>query len=185
MPLETADATITVHRDPGNTVEDATRAQIPGLLCGVLRKPGERQFFRLELAKGQKIVVRAEAKAFNSPADLEIAVTDAAGKELRRISENAQEEIVLDFAANKSGIYHLSVRDLNRDGGPAFAYRLTVRTSQPQVQVLAEVEGLTVPRGAYQPVPLTVTRSDYAGPISLTLVGAPPGVTLTPNEIPA
>jgi hypothetical protein len=34
-------------------------------------------------------------------------------------------------------------------------------------------------------VPLTVTRSDYDGPIALTLAGAPPGVTLTPNEIDA
>jgi hypothetical protein len=34
-------------------------------------------------------------------------------------------------------------------------------------------------------VPLTVTRADYAGPISLALVGAPPGVTLTPDEIGA
>ncbi len=183
LPLEASDAEITVHREPGNTAEDATRAKIPGLLCGVLRKPGERQFFRLELAKGQKIQVRAEAKAFNSPADLELFVTDAAGKELRRIGENQQEEVVLDFAAGNAGIYHLAVRDLNRAGGPAFAYRLEVRTGQPQVQVSAEAEGLTVPRGSYQPVPLTIIRTDYAGPISLTLVGAPPGVTLTPNEI--
>ena len=52
-------------------------------------------------------------------------------------------------------------------------------------QVTADVEGLTVPRGDYQPVPLTVVRTDYAGPIALTLAGAPPGVTLTPSEIPA
>src|SRR5262249_4292567 len=81
------------------------------------------------------------------------------------------------------GMYHLSVRDASRDGGAAFAYRLEVRTGQPQVQVTAEAEGLTVPRGSYQPVPLTVVRTDYAGPVSLTLVGAPPGVTLTPTEI--
>jgi len=30
---------------------------------------------------------------------------------------------------------------------------------------------------------LAVTRSDYTGKIALTLVGAPPGVTITPNEI--
>jgi hypothetical protein len=53
------------------------------------------------------------------------------------------------------------------------------------VQVTAEVEGLTLPRGDYQTVPLTVTRSDYAGKVALTLVGAPPGMTLTPSEIDA
>jgi hypothetical protein len=184
LPLEATDAEVTVHQSPGNTIDDATPAKAPGMLCGVLQKAGERQFFRLELTKGQKIQVRAEARAFNSPADLEIAITDAKGKELRRAGENIQkEEIVLDFSAGAPGVYGLSVRDVNRDGGPAFAYRLEVRTPQPQVQVTAEVEGLTVPLGNYQPVPLTVTRTDYAGKIALTLVGAPPGVTLTPNEI--
>jgi hypothetical protein len=183
LPLEATDAAVTVHQEPGTTVAQATPARLPGLLCGVLRKPGESNYYRLELTKGQKIQVRAEARAFNSPADLELAITDAAGKELRRVSENAQEEIVLDFAAGTPGSYGLRVRDLNRDGGPAFAYRLEVRTGQPLVQATAEVEGLTVPRGSYQPVPLTVTRTDYAGPIALTLLGAPPGVLLTPAEI--
>jgi hypothetical protein len=185
LPLEATDSDLTVHQSPGNTMEVSTPAKVPGMLCGVLQKPGERQFFRLELAKGQRIQVRAEARAFNSPADLEIAFTDAKGKELRRAAENAQEEIVLDFNAGNPGVYGLTVRDLNRDGGPAFAYRIEVRKPQPQVQVTAEVEGLTVPRGDYLPVPLTVKHTDYTGKVSLTLVGAPPGMTLSPNEIGA
>jgi len=177
LPLEATDAEVTVHREPG------TPAKLPGFLCGVLRQPGERQSFRLELAKGQKIQVRAEARALNSPADLELAITDTAGKELRRAGESPLEEAVLDFSVGAAGSYGLTVRDLARAGGPAFAYRLEARIGQPQIRVLAEVEGLTVPRGAYQPVPLTVTRTDYTGPVSLTLVGAPSGVTLTPSEI--
>ncbi|HYT93476.1 MAG TPA: hypothetical protein VEL76_32460 [Gemmataceae bacterium] len=186
LPLEATAAEVTVHQAPGNSLDAATPAKVPGMLCGVLRKPNERQFFRLELAKGQRIQVRAEARAFNSPADLELTITDGKGKELRRVTENVQkEEVVLDFNAGTPGVYGLTVRDVNRDGGPAFAYRLEVRTGQPQIQVTAEVEGLTLPRGDYQPVPLTVTRTDYTGPIALTLAGAPSGVTLTPNEIDA
>src|SRR5260370_21054500 len=117
------------------------------------------------------------------PRALYLRITATAGKELRRVTENAREVVVHDFAAGNAGMYHLAVRDLNRDGGPAFAYRLEVRTGQPQVQVMAEGEGLTVPRGTYQPVPLTVTRTDYASPVALTLLGAPPGVALSPNEI--
>ena len=186
LPMEATDTPVIVHQTPGNTIDDGTLAKLPGMWCGVLQKPGDRHFYRLELAKGQRIQVRADARAFNSPADLEIAFTDAKGKELRRVGENIQkDEIVLDFNAGAPGIYGLSVRDVNRDGGPAFGYRLEVRTPQPQIQVLAEVEGLTVPRGDYQPVPLTVTRSDYAGKIALSLVGAPPGVILMPSEIDA
>ncbi len=185
LPMEATDTAVIVHQAPGNTIDDGTTGKVPGMWCGVLQKPGDRHFFRLDLTKGQRIQVRAEARAFNSPAELEIAITDAKGKEIRRVGENAQEEIVLDFNAGTPGIHGLTVRDANRDGGPAFAYRLDVRTPAPSVSVTADVEGLSVPRGDYQPVPLTVTRSEYAGKIALTLVGAPPGVTLTPNEIDA
>jgi hypothetical protein len=91
----------------------------------------------------------------------------------------------LEFSAPKDGTYCLAVRDLARDGGKACAYRLEVRGSPPSPEVLAEVEGLTVPRGGHQIVPLKVTRNGYAGPIALELAGAPAGVTLSPREIPA
>jgi hypothetical protein len=186
LPLEATESAVIVHQGPGNTIDEGTPAKVPAALCGILQKPGERHFFKLDLTKGQRIVVRAEARAFNSPADLEIAVTDAKGKELRRAAESAQtEDIVLDFSAGAPGVYGLAVRDLNRDGGPAFAYRLDVRTWAPSFAVVAEVEGLTVPRTDWQPVPLLVTRDGYAGKIALALVGAPPGVTLTPTEIDA
>ncbi|HZZ80107.1 MAG TPA: hypothetical protein VFE62_16455 [Gemmataceae bacterium] len=185
IPFEASDAYLTIHQAPGDSMESGTPAKVPGVLCGILQKPGARHFYRLDLGKGQRIQVRAEARAFNSPADLEIAITDAKGKELRRATENQQEEILLDFNAGAPGIYGLSVRDLNRDGDPTFSYRLEVAPPRPRIQVNAEVEGLTVPRGDYQPVPLTVTRSDYAGKIALKLVGAPAGVTLTPSEIDA
>ena len=185
IPLESADADVTVEQEPNNTLEQATPAKVPGVLCGVLGEPCDHDVFRLDLAKDQKIRIRAEARPFNSPADLEIVLTDAKGQELRRASDAAQEDVVnLEFTAPAAGAYGLMVRDLERDGGPAFTYRLDVR-SGPQLAVTADVEGLTVPQGGYQPVPLTVVRTDYAGPVTLTLVGAPPGVTLTPNEIPA
>jgi hypothetical protein len=181
LPLQATSADVTVRHGPGTPLNDRAATKVPGIICGTLVK-GEREFYRLDLAKGQRIVVRAEARAFNSAADLEIAITDAKGKELRRAGENAQEEVVLDFTANQAGAYGLSVRDLLREGG---AYRLEVRDGSPAVSIVAEVEGLTVPSGDWQPVPMTVTRDGYGGKIALTLVGAPPGVTLTPSEIDA
>src|SRR5205814_1839032 len=48
-----------------------TPATVPGALYGVLKQPGRRQCFAVQLEKGQRIFLRAEAKALNSPADLE------------------------------------------------------------------------------------------------------------------
>src|SRR5262249_34967658 len=150
-----------------------------------LAKPGERHYFRLELAKGQAIQVTGHARWLNSPVDLDLALTDAAGKVLRPVAEGPDDTVQLEFTAPNAGAYYLSVRDLARDGGPADAGRLEVRSGPRGGGATAEVEGLTVPRESYQPIPLSVSRGGYAGPITLTLDGTPAGVTLTPSEIPA
>ena len=156
----------------------ATPAPVPGTLAGVLRTPGARDLFLLKLEKGQRVFVRGEAKALNSPAELELSLTDRVG----RVVRNGQDDS-LDYTAGAAGEFGLVVRDQLRDGSDAHAYRLTMRSDPFPPQLTAEVEGLTLPRGSYQPVPIVVTRPD--GPLSLSLEGAPPGLTLTPSEISA
>ena len=162
----------------------ATPAAVPGTLCGVLRTPGRADAFRLRLHQGQRLYIRGEAKPLNSPADLEIAVTDRTGRELRRTGETLN-EVSFDFTAPATGDYGLIVRDALRDGGDAFAYRVFVRDTPFPPRLTAEVEGLTVPRGSYQPVPILITRNGTAGPIKLKLLGAPSGLRLVPDEIAA
>jgi hypothetical protein len=75
------------------------------------------------------------------------------------------------------------VRDQLRDGGDAFTYRVTVSDKPFPPVLLAEVEGLTLPQGSAQPIPINVARTGTSGPIKLKLLGAPPGLKLTPDEI--
>lgn len=160
----------------------ATLAKVPGVMCGVLRIPGERQTFQFELTKGQKIAVQAEAKALNSPVDLDVVLVDKVGRELRRANE-VKDEVTFDFTAQNAGSYGIMVRDQLRDGGPAFAYRITVVDGLLPPSLSADIEGLTIPQGTYQPVPIAVTRNGHVGPIALKLIGAPAGVTITPDTI--
>lgn len=155
---------------------------MPGELWGTLPEPGARTTFAVTLTKGQKVHVRGDAAALNSPADPEVFVLDRTGRELRRTGD-ADVETPFDFTAPADGEYRLAVRDKQRDGGPDFAFRLTVRNDPFPPKLAAEVEGLTVPQGSYQPVPILVTRYGTAGPIKLSLRGAPKGLTLSPAEI--
>ncbi|WP_088254189.1 hypothetical protein [Fimbriiglobus ruber] len=161
----------------------ATPAVVPGVLCGVLARPGERHTFALELAKGQSIYVRSEGRGLQSPADVEVTLTDRVGRELRRSTDDRDDATNLEFTANTAGLYGLTVHDQARDGGAAFAYRITVGDRPFPPLLVAEVEGLTIPRQSYQPIPITVTRGAARGTIKLTLLGAPPGLTLAPDEI--
>jgi hypothetical protein len=183
VPLLASSADVTVAEPTSRTMEQAAKAKVPGILCGVLDQPGARDFFRLDLDKGQRIRVRGEARPLHSPADLELAIVDAKGAELRRASDPGRDEVTLDFAAPAAGPFYLTARDLSRDGGPAFAYRIDVRAPEPTFTVTADTEGLTLPQGGYQSVPLVVTRSEKFGIIKFRLAGAPPGVTLSPDEI--
>jgi hypothetical protein len=185
LPVCVSDAEAVVAATSATTAQQGTTAKVPAELCGVLSKPGERQFFRLELAKGQAIHATGYGRWLNSLIDMELTLTDDTGRVLRQANEAPDETARLEFTAPKAGIYCLAVRDLLRDGGPACAYRVEVRGEPPAPLVVADVEGLTVPRDSYQPVPLTVTRNGHGGPIALTLAGAPAGVTLSPTEIPA
>jgi hypothetical protein len=184
LPVESGDAPAFVAGPDAVTPDTAAPAQAPGQLCGVLARPGERQYFRLALARGQSIQVCGHARWHNSPVDPEVTVTDNTGRVLSRANEGPDDTVRLSFTAPATGDYFLAVRDLARDGGPAYAYRLEVQNGAPLPEITTEVEGLTVPREAYQPVALAVTRNGYTGPIPLTLLGAPAGVSLSPDTIP-
>ena len=182
VPLTTADGPVTVANENG----EPTPAGFPGEFCGVLRKPGARHVFTLKFGKGQKLFLRGETRSLNSPVDLELSLLDKAGKEVRRGAESrGSDETTLEFAAGAEGEYQLVVRDALREGGDDAAYRLSARADPFPPQVVAEAEGLAVPQGDHQILPITVTRAaGTKGPINLKLLGAPPGIALAPTLIP-
>ena len=49
VPLFAATGDVTIAKKPCDTREQATPAKLPGTLCGVLDKPGDREHFRLDL----------------------------------------------------------------------------------------------------------------------------------------
>lgn len=182
VPMTNSEGPVTVANESG----EPTPATFPGALCGVLRQPGARHVFDLKFEKGQKLFLCGEAKSLNSPVDLEVALLDKSGKEVRRGSEaRGTDEVTLEFVAGAAGEYQLAVRDALREGGDDAVYRLLARNDPFPPQLLAEAEGLAVPRGDHQILPITVTRSPGAkGAIRLRLLGAPRGISLSPSSIP-
>lgn len=191
VPLAITDLPTHVEVEPNDTIETATLVtgerehRVPATLNGVLGKPGDVDWFAFELAKDQKLNIHSFARTIGSAADLELIMFDADGREVRRVDDTELDEASFAFIAGKAGLYRLQVRDIARDGGSEFAYRIEVRAGGPQFQLLSETADLTVPQGTYQPLSLKVTRTEFKGEIRLELRGAPAGVTLEPNVIPA
>ncbi len=184
VPVILTDADVYAAPKEATSPKGAAEPKAPGVLAGALPASG-RQLFRLPLEKGQVVFATAHGRRLNSPAELEIALTDEKGNEVRRAAQGEDDTARFDFTAPRTGDYFLSVRDTLREGGPACAYLVELRGERTPPAVMAEVEGLTVPRGGHQIVPLVATRNGDNAAIPLSLEGAPPGVTLTPDEIPA
>ncbi len=186
VPLEVTDLPSQIEVEPNDTLETATPVKVPATVNGVLGKPGDSDWFTFDLAQGQKLRFQGIARTLGSAADLEIVLFDADGREVRRVDDDPDlEEGSFAFVAGKAGAHRLQVRDVARDGGPDFAYRVDVRAGGPQIQLRAEAADLTIPQGTWQPLPLKITRTEFSGEIKLELRGAPPGMTLEPAVIPA
>jgi hypothetical protein len=186
IPLTVTDLPPTREAEPNDTVETATLSVVPGTLNGLFDKPGDRDWYSFDLAKDQKLNFQGVARTIGSAADLELVLFDTDGREVRRVDDAADlEEGSFAFTAGKPGLHRLQVREVSRDGGPEFAYRIDVRPGGPQFQLAAEASDLTVPQGSHQTLPIKVTRTEYNGEIQLALRGAPAGLSLDPAVIPA
>ncbi len=182
-----------IETEPNDDRDAANRVTIPATLHGVLQSVGDVDCFTFEMKQGKMMTFRGEARAIGSPADLELVLLNHDGREVRRIDdvvvhgpgENWSADASFDFSAPKDGIHTLCVRDMAGEGGAAYAYRVEVTASVPRLELKSAVSRVTLPRENYQPIPLTLTRSHFAGPVVLELIGAPAGVTLEPTVIPA
>jgi hypothetical protein len=90
------------------------------------------------------------------------------------------------FDPPADGEYRVRVADSRGQGGPAFAYRLTVRPPRPDFSLRLSNQAPKVWRGGAVPITVTATRRDgYAGPIEVSLDGLPSGFHSAPTRVEA
>jgi hypothetical protein len=184
LQLVAADCDNHVETEPNDTLQTATVVTVPANLHGCLATPGDRDWFAFELTQGQKLEVRGESWSLGSAADLELAIVDPTGREVQRIDDVLLDEASFRFTAGTAGPHKLLIRDMAHDGGPDFAYRVEIRPAGPKIELTTDVAGVTVPQGSHQAVSLTITRTEFSGPIELSLVGNPPGLKLLATTVP-
>jgi hypothetical protein len=92
--------------------------------------------------------------------------------------------LVFDVPAD--GSYSVRVMDSRGEGGPAHAYRLTIREPRPDFTVSFTPTTPAVYRGGAVPVRVSVQRIDeFAGEIRLKAVGLPAGFSAPETTVPA
>ncbi len=207
IPLAVSRRPIIVEQEPNDAAAQANHAASPialsAELCGVLSQPGDEDWFQFPLAKGQTLRARSFTQSIGSAADLEIVLYEptnerSSKEEFREVTRNDEtstfegsrntsfvDDANLTFSVRTDGLHRLLIRDLTGAGSLAHTYRVEIGENLPELKLKADVADLTLPRGIWQPLPLNVIRTGFNEPVELELVGAPAGVTLESNVIPA
>ncbi len=187
-------------REPAGD-ETPLKAAPPAVLNGRIDPEGDEDRFVVVVTPGRKYRARVEAASLGSALDGQLRALKPDGGEIAQGDDNTL-KIVVDDPAKPVDVISpdpsleftppegvtevtLALRDLSGRGGVGYAYRLVVEPADPGFDVVLNDAQISVPRGGTAHIPVTVTRRDFGGPITLNVVDPPAGLTVRPGIVAA
>ena len=185
LPLTVSTIPNALESEPNETADRPNEVSVPCNLHGMMNREDDRDFFSLELRKGQRLRITADTRNMGSAADLELKLRTPDGKIAKSIDDFGFEDAAFDFTAEADGRHLLEIVEVVGGGGPEYVYRIEIKERKPAIELVSEAGRLAIPQGTWQPAPIKLNRTDYAGRVDLSLAGAPDGVRLRNPTIPA
>lgn len=180
--------------EPNNNLDEAQSVETPVTVNGRIDKAGDVDVFRFEGKAGQEIVAEVLARRLNSPLDSLLRLTDAAGTVLEWNDDQEDKEFglvthhadsYLRVRLPQDGSYCVELSDQQRQGGDAFAYRLSLTPPRPDFALRVTPSTVNAAPGRAVPVCVHALRRDgFDGEIAVALKDAPPGFILVGGRIP-
>ncbi|MCU1272823.1 MAG: hypothetical protein JWO48_254 [Bryobacterales bacterium] len=178
-----------------HAVEDSVKPlpamKVPGIVEGVISRPGETQRIALHIKDAQDLVLEVETADATVPQfNPVVRVLDSTGREVVTnvysqlnncggyMMKTIQPKTAVSFRA--AGDYSLEIHDVTSDiAGMNFAYRVLVRPQIPHIgKVEVEQERINLAPGGAKQISVAIEREEnYSGLVALTVEGLPPGVT--------
>lgn len=188
----------TLEVEPNNTPETGTLAVAADAyaLNGIIEKPGDVDYFRVPLKKGQVFECRGLAQALGSPLDPVVSVFTPKGASLvanddgggmRRLDSRFKFTVPVD------GVYAVRITDHLERGGPNFVYRIEMVASQPSLSFASPEysvndtsyrQFMAVPKGGRMVLLENFTRNGVGGDYRFDIPGLPAGVKLLEDAAP-
>jgi hypothetical protein len=185
-------------REPADAAVPAVRAVAPVVFNGRIDPPGDEDRFVLAVTPGQRLHIAVEASQHGSALDGIIQVQGPKGSVIASADDTAVR--IPGQPAGQGGIalpdpsldltvpggtseITLVLRDLEDRGGVGFPYRIVVRPLDPTFELNVNEAELSIPKGGTAAVGVTVARKGYDGPITLTVIDPPRGVSVRPGMI--
>jgi len=179
-----------VEAEPNDELMQATEVTFPGAVSGGLEQAGDKDYFSFTATKGQVFNFQGLARSLGSAAYLQLRVLNAEGNQVATTSVTDAAELAVRYSIPADGKYLVVVDDLLRRGGHDFVYRVAVTAGNSFTLTLkndkATVNQFIVGKGngAFA-FPITVGRTGYDGPITVSLEPALEGVQIWNGVIAA
>jgi Bacterial pre-peptidase C-terminal domain len=117
------------EKEPNNSFKTAQPIGLPQSVDGVIGQPQDVDVFRFEGKEGQAVVVEVFAARYGSPLDSFLTLYTAEGQIVASNDDHGgSADSRIEVTLPKTAVYYVSLIDANDQGGPAFVYRLAVRT---------------------------------------------------------
>ena len=174
-----------IEVEPNNAPEQANKIEFGHDVNGRLEQPGDVDRFVFIAKKDQSATFVGITRQQGSPTDLNFKIVNKDGGQVVAAEDTGTSEGFVAFKAPADGDYTLVVEDLNHRGGSEHAYRIAVQLNPPQFSLAASLDTFNVPAGGSVLATITTVRSPHAGPIELSLLNPPPGLTASRSVIGA
>ena len=191
--------------EPNDVIGKANAVNTPVTINGKIDKAGDVDRFSFEIKAPQLLVFEVEALRLSSQLDAlltlygaqkqEMPKDDAAKEQVLMVNDDARgTDARIDWNFTEAGKYSVAIRDLNDQGGGAYAYRLNIRPLAPDFTLSAVVldsqnrpSGLDSPRvsrGGTFTMQVNVNRLDrLSGPIRLHCPTLPKTFQVSPAVV--
>lgn len=191
---------------PNETTAQAQPLKLPVRACGIFERSADIDWYSFQARKGQPLEIVGWGERLGRPMQLEVSIHDAGGKALVTLKPPAPpKSIGFDFPFTTSdpqaswtppadGRYAIVVRDLLGGSlyGPERAYQLVIRPPRKRFVAFAVIgdgktsSGLAIPAAGSATLQVVVLRlGGWAGPVTVTALDLPPGVTAEATTVAA
>ena len=189
---------ITIEREDNDTREKAQPLKVPTTLCGRFDKPGDADWYRLDLDANENVQIDLLCERLDLPGDPFIIITDAKGNEVGQfddhgISFNALALYNRDpfgvFRAPAKGAYYVLVQDRYRQGGPRYQYVAHFTKPEPDFMPVVihpknpHPTSALVRAGGCDYLEICLNRRNYSGPVVVEAHDLPAGITCPPSHV--
>lgn len=179
--------------EPNNGVAEATPAELPLALNGIIETDGDTDFFRFAAKKGQTWEVECYARRIRSGLDPVMVIHRADGNGIASNDDSRGPDSYIRFQVPEDGEYLISIRDHLGRGAPDFVYRVELSPVTPSLTLgIPRVarysqyrQTIYVPRGNRFASLISASRANFGGDLVLEGQGLPEGITMHCEPMPS